>query len=120
MQVPQRHALDQESESGLFVRAIEPPVTVPLVDDVVMLGVQPARELGMASERIDRAVIVPAPIDISRAALVPPDIAEFRVEHRLARLAPGLLEVPLRSRIRAVAGALHAGFPAPPRQVFMP
>src|SRR2546423_11759385 len=86
MQVPQRHPLDDLAKTGLLARAIEPPIAVPLVDDVVMLGVEPACQFGMAPERIDGAMVVPTPVDVTRAAFVSPHIPELGVENRLRAL----------------------------------
>src|SRR6266480_2459220 len=120
MQVPQRHPLDDVTKTGLLARAVEPPIAVPLVDDIVMLGVEPARQFGMAPERIDGAVVVPTPVDVTCAAVVPPDVAELGVEHRLRALSPRRLEVPLRIQKRAVAESLDVLFPAPAGQILVP
>src|SRR5437867_1185168 len=74
----------------------------------------------MTSKRVDRAVVVPAPIHVPGAALVAPHVAEFGIEHRLASLPPRRFEVPLGPRIRAVADSLHKRFPTPARQVLVP
>src|SRR5439155_12302641 len=99
---------------------VETHVAVELVDDVVVLGVEPPGDLGMKAKRIDGAMVVPAPVDISGAALVSPDVPELRVEHRLAVLAPGRQDIPLRPGKRAVADLLHVGLPAPAGEVFVP
>ena len=120
MQVAQCHTVHEKAEAGLFARAIESPVAVPLVDDVVMLGIEPTGQFGMASKRVDRPVIIPAPVDVSGAALIAPHVAELGVQHGLARLSPRCLEIPMRSGIGAVADLLHALLPPPARQVLVP
>src|SRR5712671_1197189 len=85
-----------------------------------MLRVEPARDLRVAPERIDGAVVVPAPVDVARAALVAPDVAELRIEHRLAPLSPRPLEVPGRAGEGAVADSPILLFPAPAGEVLVP
>src|SRR5713101_1343030 len=85
-----------------------------------MLRVEPARDLRVAPERIDGAVVVPAPVDVARAALVAPHVAELRVEHRLAPLPPRPLEVPGRPGEGAVADAPILLLPAPAGEVLVP
>src|SRR5207237_114161 len=99
---------------------ISAPVAVPLIDHVVMLGVEPAADFGMTAECVDRAVVVPAPVHVARAALVAPDIAELGVAPRLMALPPRRLEIPRRARERAVAQALDVVFPAPAGEVVVP
>ena len=120
MQIAERHAIDEVIETGLLCRPVVAPVAVPLVDDVVMLGVEPAGNLRVTPKCIDRAVVVPAPIDVARAPLIAPHIPELGVEHRLMTLTPTRLEVPRRTWERAVAERLVVMFPLPPRQVLVP
>src|ERR1051326_7978039 len=77
-----------------------------------MLGVEPPRKRGVPPERLDRAVIIPAPIHVAGASLVAPHVAELRVEHRLAGLLPGRLEVPARPGKGAVAHPVQVRLPA--------
>src|SRR4029450_2623171 len=91
----------------------EAPLAVPLVDDVVMLGVEPATELRVPAERVDRAMIVPAPVHVTGTTLVAPDVAELGVEHRLSSLLVGRFEIPRRLRSGRVAQARGVGFPRP-------
>src|SRR5207237_5454751 len=83
----------------------------------VMLCVEPAGELRMSPEGVDRAMIVPAPVDVARAPLIAPDIPELRVEHRLMTLPPARLEVPRRAGIGAVAQGVDVMPPFPARQI---
>src|SRR3954471_19724020 len=85
-----------------------------------MLRVEPAGELGVPAEGVYGAMIVPAPVDVTRAALVAPDVAELRVEHRLAALAKAVLEVPCRAREGAVAQRVEMSLPSPAGQVLVP
>src|SRR5207247_9454355 len=71
-------------------------------------------------KRVDRAVLVPAPVHVPRAALVTPHVAELRVAHRLTGLAPRGPEIPRRPREGAVADSLVVGLPAPAGQVVVP
>src|SRR5207244_7972519 len=90
-------------QPGLLFGAVVTPVAVPLVDDVVELGIQPAGDPRVAAERVNGAVVVPAPVDVARAALVSPHVAELAVDVRLTRLPVTDLEVPRRARVAAVA-----------------
>src|ERR1700752_4405840 len=74
----------------------------------------------MAAERVDRPVIIPAPVDVTGAALVAPHVAEFGIEHGLACLTPRCLEIPLGAGVGAVARPLDARLPTPARQVVVP
>src|SRR5439155_26728139 len=94
VQIPQRHPGHDLAEARLFPGTVVTPVAIPLVDDVVVLGVEPAAELGVTAKRVDRTMVVPAPIDVARAALVAPHVAELRIAHRLPCLAPRGPEVP--------------------------
>src|SRR5262249_8670035 len=80
VQIAQRHPVYDLAEPGFFPRAVKAPVAVPLVDDVVMLGVEPTGELRVSTKCIDGAMVIPAPIDVAGASLVAPDVAELRVE----------------------------------------
>jgi hypothetical protein len=108
------------AHARLLVGAVEAPVAVPLVDHVVVLGVEPAGQLGRAAEDVDRLVVVPAVVDVAGAPLVAPHVAELRVEHRLPALAVAPLEVPRRPRERAVADAAQVRGPLPPGEVLVP
>src|SRR5207237_6210723 len=120
MQLAQRHPFYELAQPGLLRGAVVAPVAVPFVDHVVQLGVEPAGDLRMASERVHRAVVVPAPVDVARAPLVAPDVAELAVEIRLPRLAVAGLEVPRGAGTRTVAHHLVVALPRPPRQVGVP
>src|SRR5678815_461869 len=74
----------------------------------------------MPSERVHGAVIVPAPVDVAGAPLVPPDVPELGVEHRLAPLLVAGLEVEWGVAERAVADAADVRLPLPTGQVVMP
>ena len=120
MKVAQRHAVDQFADSRLLFRPIESPIAIPLVDDVVELRVEPPRELGVAAEGIDGAVVVPAPVHVASAAFVAPDVPELRVDHRLVRLSVARLEVPRRAGERAVARHAQLLIPLPAGEVVVP
>ena len=94
VEIAKRHPLDEIAEASLFRRPVEAPVTVPLVDDIVVFGVQPAGELRMSPECVHRPVIIPTPIDVAGAPFISPNVAELRVEHWLMILSPTLFEVP--------------------------
>src|SRR2546427_10152906 len=51
VQVAERHPRDQLTQPGLFLGPVVAPVAVPLIDHIVQLGVEPARDLRMAAER---------------------------------------------------------------------
>src|SRR6266498_1834390 len=112
--------MDEVPEARLLPRSVEAPVAVPFIDDVVVFGVQPPCDLWMATERIQSAMVVPAPIHVAGAALIAPHVPELRVDHRLPRLTPWRLEIPGRSGKRAVTHALNTRFPFPARQVLVP
>ena len=120
VQVPQAHARHQFLDSRELLRAVEPPITVPLVDHVVMFGVQPAADLRVPAEVVHHDVIVPAPIDVARAALVAPDVAALAVEQRLAVLGAAADEVPFRARAGVPADLVQVLGPLVARQVGVP
>ena len=120
MQVAQRHARHDVAEARFLPRAVVAPVAVPLVDHVMVLGIQPAADLGVTAKCVDGAVVIPAPIHVAGAALVAPHVPELRVAHRLPCLPPRRPEVPGRARERTVAHLLVARLPAPAGQVLVP
>src|SRR5690349_9664829 len=85
-----------------------------------MLGVEPSGQLGMAAKSIHGAMVVPAPVHVAGAALVPPHIAELRVEHRLTALAMAALEVPRRAGEGAVTERVEMRLPSPSGQILVP
>src|SRR5438034_8750647 len=50
VQVAERHPRDQLTQPGLLLGAVVAPVAVPLVDHIVELRIEPARDLWMAAE----------------------------------------------------------------------
>ena len=86
MKVIERHPREELLDSGLLRGAVEADVPVPFVDDVVVLGVEPAGALRAAAEGVDHHVVVPRPVAVARGPLVAPDVAALAVEHRSARL----------------------------------
>ncbi len=125
VQVAERHSLHQLAQPGFFLGTVVTPVAVPFVDHVVELGVEPAGDLGVAAEGVQRAVIVPAPIDVASAPLVAPHVPELAVDVRLkggwgARLPVTGLEVPRGARVRAVAHHPVVLLPGPAWQVGVP
>src|SRR5690606_19608614 len=77
------------------------PVAVPLVDHVVMLRVEPSRNLRAPPEVVDEDVVVPAPVHVARAALISPYIAELGIEEGLPALRVSIQKIPLGARMRA-------------------
>ncbi len=120
VEIAQRHPGHQVAEARLLPRAVVAPIPVPLVDHIVMLGVQPAADFGMTPKRVDGTMVVPAPIDVARAAFIAPHVAELRITHRLTYLPPRGSEVPGPSWERAVAEPLVVRLPTPPGQVLVP
>ena len=95
-------------------------VAVPLVDDIVMLRVEPACHLGMAAERVDHYVVVPGEITVTGASLISPDVAAFAVDHRGIILDIASGEVEGASRIGPRVIPLDLGLPVPAGPVGMP
>ena len=118
--VAERHAGHQLAQARLLLRAVGAHVAVPLVDHVVVLGVEPAGRLRVAPELVEHRVVVEAPVHVARRALVAPDVAALAVEHRLAALAASAQVVPVRARLGPGLGLVELLLPLPPRQVHVP
>ena len=120
MQVAKRHAGNELVQTGDLLRTVEAPVAVPLVDDVVVLRVQPSGKHGMATEDIQGAMIIPAPVDIAGAAFVTPDVAELGIDIGLPLLAVPGFEIPGRAGVDRRILLEEEIFPRPSRQVAVP
>ena len=77
----------------------------------MVFGVEPSAALQAAAERVHHHVVVPAPVAVTRRALVAPHVAALAVEHRLAALHESADVVPRRAGIRHLAVLLDGALP---------
>ncbi len=120
VKVAQAHSRDEFVQAGDFVGAVKAVVAVPFVDDVVVLGVEPAADFGVAAELVHHHVVVPAPVAVARAAVVAPDIAAFAVEQRLAGLGAAADEIPFRAGEGVAGDLVEMLAPGIAREIGMP
>ena len=120
MEVAHRHTGDEGVETIDLGAAIVAHVSVPFVDNVVVLGVEPAGALGMGTEGIDHQMIVPRDIDVACGTIVAPDIAAFAVEHGDTRLMTVASVVPDGAFVGPTAVFVELRFPSGAGEVAMP
>ena len=104
----------------VLLRAVEAHVAVPLVDDVVMLGVEPARAREMAAKRVHHEVIVPREVAVARRTRVTPDVTAFRIHHRHVPLPIAADVVVVRTGEHGRTRARDGVFPVIASTVRMP
>ena len=112
MPVRKRAAGEEFLDARVLGRAVEADVAVPLVDHVVVFGVEPAPALETAAEGVDHQVVVPRPVAVARRALVAPDVAALAVQHRRVALHEAADVVRLRAGERVAAPGGDGPFPA--------
>ncbi len=88
------HIRNELRQACKLLASVKSIVAIPLIDHIVMLGIQPACHQRMFSKLIHHDVVVPAPIHISGTAFITPHISTFAVEHGNFGLLIASNEVP--------------------------
>ena len=120
MHIIERHTIDDILQACKFHTSVVLPVAIPFVDHIVVLCIQPTRDFRMPAKFIHHNMIIPAPVDITGAAVVSPHIATFAIEHRHIGLGIALCKVPLRPYESLVSHIVKKSFPFIAWQVGMP
>lgn len=120
VEVTHRHAWDEGIETINLRAAVVAHVSVPFVDDVVVLGVEPTCALGMGTEGVDHLMVVPGDIDVACSAFVTPYVATFAIEHGCATLMMVVDVVPDGAFIGVVAVFVELLFPSGAGEITVP
>ena len=120
LEVRDGHPGDEVAQAVDLRGAVVLDISVPLVDDIVMLSVEPSGALGITAEEIDHDMVVPSKIDITGAAVISPNVAALAINHRHIRLDIVTNVVEMASRIGVVAIVLDLPFPIPTGFIGMP
>ena len=65
MEIAHGHTWDEGVEPVDLWAAVVTYVSVPLVDDIVVLGVEPSGTLGVSTEGVDHLMVVPGDVDVA-------------------------------------------------------
>ena len=120
LEVRDGHPGDEVAQAVDLRGAVVLDIAVPLVDDIVMLCVEPSGALGITAEDVDHDVVVPSEIDIARTAVISPHVAALAIDHRHVRLDIVTDVVEMASGIGVVAIILDLPFPIPAGLIGMP
>ena len=120
MQVPKLHVRNEIIKSCIFLSTVKFIVAVPLIDHIVMFGIEPSGNLGVLPEFIHHDMVIPAPVHITSTSSITPNIPAFTVEHGNPGLFVTTDKVPFRTGIGVVDHIVEEIAPLVTRQVGVP